>query len=532
MNPGEDGAVWGTLNSGTCYSNAPMLYMIGLVEATSQPRDVVYEAWIREDHMLELKPNDATLKRAPTGATGGNVSFKDRDLKKQGFEGIAHRGIEIERIYPMGSCKMVKETLFGKDGLEAWGSNPKAGLKTLVKDFASHAFRRPVTDAQVAAYQEIGLASLDAGESLSEALRSSYRAILCSPRFLTLLESPGQLDDYSLASRLSYALWVSMPDEQLLKVAQEGKLSKPWALSKQIDRMLDDPKADRFINSFTDQWLKLKEIDFTTPDRGLYPEFDPVLQQSMLEETRAFFAELVKDDLAVKNLVDSKFSMLNGRLARHYRADVDLKIGDGLQRIALPEANQARGGLVTHGAILKVTADGTSTSPVVRGVFVNERILGVHLAPPPPNVPAIEPDIRGATSIRDQLEKHRSNESCASCHATIDPPGFVLEQFDPIGMWRKNYGRGGKGVPVDPSGVTPDGAEFGGITGWKRIYVEREPQLAKGFASQLLTYGTGAAIRFSDEELLDQVVAEAGKNGYGVRSLIHASLKSRIFTHK
>lgn len=528
INPGPDGAVWGTLRSGECESNAPMLYMIGLVEATDTPRDLVYEAWIQEGHRLELKPNDATLKRAPTGAKGGNVSFQGRNLAKEGYGGIAHRGIDVERIYPNADHATVRKNLFGEADLKTADA---ATLDKLITRFARRAFRRPVSEKQTAAYHDIGRQALAGGVPPAEALRTAYRAILCSPRFLTFIEEPGPLDDHAIASRLSYALWVSMPDYQLIQLAGEKKLRDPQVLAEQVDRMLAHPKARRFIASFTDQWLKLKEIDFTTPDTRQFPTFDPVVQESMLQETRAYFAELIRQDLGVTHLVDSDFAFLNGRLARHYRSDVPVKPGEGLQKVAL-NAQGARGGLVTQGAVLKVTADGTSTSPVVRGVFINERILGNHIPPPPPGIPAIEPDIRGATSIRDQLDKHRDSETCASCHQTIDPPGFALENYDPVGVWRKGYGKGDRGAKVDPSGTTPDGSVFADLSGWQRIYTQRAGQLARGFTTHFLTYSTGGPLRFSNEAELEKAVAKTSSNGHGMRSLIRAAVLSDIFLTK
>ncbi len=524
INPGADGAVWGTLRSGECESNAPMLYMIGLVEATNTPRDMVYEVWIQKGHQLEMKPNDGTLKRAPTGAKGGNVSFAGRDLAKQGFSGIAHRGIDMERIYPNADRFTVKKKLFGEEGMEA--VKPE-NVDKLVTRFATRAFRRPVTDEQAAPYREIARRSITGGDSPTEALRAAYRAILCSPRFLIFIEAPGPLDDHAIASRLSYALWCSMPDFALTKLANENKLHEPEVLDQQVERLLTDSKSKRFIHSFTDQWLKLNQIDFTTPDTRQFRDFDPTVQESMLQETRAYVTEMLRSDLSITHLVDSDFAFLNGRLARHYRADLELKPGDGLQKVAL-KPQDIRGGLVTQGAILKVTADGTSTSPVVRGVFINERILGNHIPPPPPGIPAIEPDIRGATSIRDQLDKHRNNESCASCHQTIDPPGFALENYDPVGIWRTGYGQGGRGAKVNPAGITPEGQTFSDLTTWKQIYTKRADQLARGFAQQFLTYSTGAPLRFSNETTLNQITSKAT----GMRSLLRESVLSDIFRTK
>jgi hypothetical protein len=524
INPTADGAVWGTLRSGHCESNAPLLYMIGLVEATATPRDMTFEAWIEKDHRLELRPNDGTHKRAPTGAKGGNVSFVGRNLEKEGYAGIAHRGIDIERIYPIANADGVRKKLFGGDGLEALKAE---NIDKLVHRFATRAFRRPVTEAQSAPYREIAAKSLQEGDSVLEALRAAYRAILCSPRFLTFIEAPGPLDDHAIASRLSFALWCSMPDQELLELANQNKLHEPQLLAQQVERLLSHSKAKRFIASFTDQWLKLNQIDFTTPDTRLFRDFDPVVQESMLQETRAYFTELLRRDLSITSLIDSDFAFLNGRLARHYKADLALQSGEGLQKVSL-KAEAKRGGLVTQGAILKVTADGTSTSPVVRGVFINERILGNHIPPPPPGIPAIEPDIRGATSIRDQLDKHRNNESCASCHQTIDPPGFALENYDPVGIWRPGYGKDGKGAKIDPSGHTPEGATFTDLATWQQIYTQQPQHLARGFATHFLTYATGAPPRFSDEAALDDI-AEKTTN---IRSIIREVVLSDIFRTK
>jgi hypothetical protein len=513
---------------------------------------MTFEAWIEKNHRLELRPNDGTRKNAPTGAKGGNVSFAGRNLEKQGFPGIAHRGIDIERIYPIANADGLRKKLFGGNGLEALKAE---NIDKLVNRFATRAFRRPVTEVQSAPYRQIAAKSLQDGDSVLEALRAAYRAILCSPRFLTFIEAPGPLDDHAIASRLSFALWCSMPDQELLDLANQHKLHEPQTLAQQVERLLSHAKAKRFIASFTDQWLKLNQIDFTTPDTRLFRDFDPVVQESMLQETRAYFTELLRRDLSITNLIDSDFTFLNGRLARHYAGDNQTmrqsdsekkpksktlpvswsdgltvsapKPGDGLQKVTLAPASK-RGGLVTQGAILKVTADGTSTSPVVRGVFINERILGNHIPPPPPGIPAIEPDIRGATSIRDQLEKHRNNESCASCHQTIDPPGFALENYDPVGLWRKGYGKDSKGAKIDPSGATPEGATFTELATWQQIYTQQPQRLAHGFATHFLTYATGAPPRFSDETALDDLA----KKTTNTRSIIREVILSDIFRTK
>ena len=534
VNPPPGGVVWGTLRSGTCYSDAPVLYLLGLVEATTQPRDFVFEGWIQQDHMLELRPNDATLKKAPTGAKGGNVSFKNQNLIKQGFPGIAHRGIEIERIHPVADRSQVRRHLYGEGELEALRKEGEPALERLVASFARRAFRRPVTTEQLAPYLVLGLEAMrENGAGLDAGLKAAYRAVLCSPRFLTLVEAPGELDDHALAARLSYALWLSLPDPALAALADAGRLRDPQVLAAEVERLLADRKAERFLKSFTDQWLKLSQIDFTSPDPKRFRSFDPVLQESMVRETRAYVAEMLKEDLGIAHLLDSDFVLVNERLARHYGLDTTgLKPGEGVQKVALP-GDSVRGGLPAQGAILKVTADGSSTSPVVRGVFVNERLLGRHIPPPPPGVPAIEPDIRGATSIRDQLDKHRSNESCRACHAVIDPPGFALESFDPVGAWRTRYGpAGGQGVRVDPSGTTPEGQAFANLEAWRRLEIARADRLARGFAAQFLTYATGAPPRFSDRAALGAIAARTADSGHGLRSVVREAVLSSVFRRK
>ncbi|MEM7143836.1 MAG: DUF1592 domain-containing protein [Verrucomicrobiota bacterium] len=530
VNPVIGGTVWGTLQSGAGLSADPMLYDVGIVEATETPRDLHYDAWLRQRHTLLLAPNDRTLRMPRTQSGRPDTATYQRRYEEQGYSGIAHRGIRIERIHPNGDQAVVRKNLFGDTDLEVARKNPKVTLNQLITRFALRAFRRPTSNAQLAPYREIAQAALAEGDSLEEALRGAYIAILCSPRFLTFIEEPGQLDDYALASRLSYALWVSMPDGKLMQAASEGALRNPKTLDVQINRMLSDAKFERFINSYSDQWLKLNEIGFTNPDRRRFRTFDPVVQESMLQETRAFLREMIQSDRGASGLVDSDFAFWNDRLARHYGVDVELESGEGLQKVSLPERN-LRGGLLTQGAILKVTADGSSTSPIVRGVFVNERILGKHLAPPPPGIPAIEPDIRGAVSIRDQLEKHRSNQSCYSCHRTIDPPGLALENFNPVGQWRTRYG-GGRGATIDPASATPEGDPFADILALKKIYAQRDGQLARAFTEHFLTYATGASMRFSDHGAVDEIIAASKSSGYGLQTLMKASLASPIFQHK
>ena len=536
INRGSDGAVWTTLNSGIGFANEPVQYPIGLVEGTDTPTDYKFTAWIRKNHILILKPSEGAAKLGKSmNPDGAAILYtNNRNPAEEGLDGLSLSAITAERVFPNGGREVIFEELFPgltlkevKDG----PSDPESELERLLADFAARAFRRPVERDSILPYLKISAAALSEGKAFHESLRDGYHAILCSPRFLTFIEKPGKLDDHAIASRISYTLWKSMPDRRLRDLADEGRLGNSTVLEAEIDRMFDDPKSERFVTSFTEEWLELRDLDATQPDPKRFGSFDPILQQSMEAETLAFFREMITNDLSVSNFLESDFAFLNTRLREHYGLkDVNIKAGDGLQKASL--GPDSRSGLLTQGAILKVTADGSVTSPVVRGVFVNERILGRHIDPPPPNIPAIEPDTRGAVSVRDQLEKHRDSTDCASCHAKIDPAGFALEEFDPVGVVRNFYGKPGESAAIDPSGTTPEGDDFADYAGWKKIQLKAPEKLATAFVGQVLRYGTGGEIRFSDTEALEKIAENAAKSGYGVRSLIKATLTSPLFLEK
>jgi hypothetical protein len=333
----------------------------------------------------------------------------------------------------------------------------------------------------------------------------------------------------------------------LLAVARKGELAKPAVLHAQVERMLNSPRAHRFTENFAGQWLDLRKIDFTIPDPQLYSDFDYLLLWAMPLETQLFFEEVLRHDLSLLNFVDSDWTMVNERLARHY--GIPGISGSSFQKVKLP-AGSHRGGVMTQAAVLKVTADGTRTSPVLRGKWILERILGKPPAPPPPDVPAIEPDIRGATTIRQQLDKHRNTPACATCHIHIDPPGFALENFDPIGNWREFYRvstrtpagpvnlpyAGGRpayrGPDVEQGGQTPEGKAFKDIDDYKKILLEDKDQLARSLTQKLIVYATGADIQFADREVVEQIVARLRAKNYGLRTLLHEIVQSRVFLNK
>jgi uncharacterized protein DUF1592/uncharacterized protein DUF1588/uncharacterized protein DUF1587/uncharacterized protein DUF1585/uncharacterized protein DUF1595/cytochrome c len=426
-------------------------------------------------------------------------------------------------------------------------SQPLEDAARLLAGFLPRAFRRPVTNEEVQNYAGLVKGRLEAKDCFEDAMRYAYKAALTSANFLFRMEAPGKLSDLALASRLSFWLWDSVPDDELMALARSEKLHEPQVMDAQIDRLLKDPKSDRFVNDFLDQWLRLREIDATDPDSSLYPEFHIYLKESMLEETRAFFRELLTNDLSITNIVASNFLMLNERLAEHYRF-IGPK-GSKIVRVAIPPDCE-RGGFITQGSILKITANGTTTSPVIRGVWLNDRILGQPVPPPPPGVPAIDPDTHGATTIREQLEKHRADPVCAACHAKMDPAGFALESFDVIGGLRSRYRSLGAGDPtsrVFPGGWRPvykmgpgvetgatlaDGTSFKDINGLRQHLLADPDQIAYNFSQHLLIYATGTELTYGDRHELQRIVNESAKRGHGIRNLIHVIARSDLFQYK
>ncbi|HND53415.1 MAG TPA: DUF1592 domain-containing protein, partial [Pirellulaceae bacterium] len=389
---------------------------------------------------------------------------------------------------------------------------PLEDADRLLADFLPRLFRRPIDESVRKQYVQLVAERLKVGDCFETAMRSAYKTALCSPDFLFHVEPEGPLDDFALACRLSYFLWNSTPDDELFQRAASGDLRKPEQLDREVARLLKHPRSQRFVEDFIGQWLKLRQIAATDPDRKLYPEFSAYLQDSMVAETRAYFRELLDKNLDASHLVKSSFAMLNEKLAVHY--GIPGVSGSQMRRVELPP-DCPRGGFITQGSVLKITANGTTTSPVPRGAFVMERLLGQPPEPPPSNVAAIEPDVRGTTTIRQQLAKHRENVACASCHARIDPPGFALESFDVIGGLRTRYRSIGDGDPaergsidpfvgigfklgpqVDATGELPDGRKFRDIREYQQLIGSQTEQLLRNLATQLAIYSTGRELRF------------------------------------
>ncbi|MEE2778469.1 MAG: DUF1592 domain-containing protein, partial [Acidobacteriota bacterium] len=419
-----------------------------------------------------IAPSVADLRVPPDDYTG--YFTPENNVKEYKGEGIAVRSLTIEGPLfdgwpPRSTQELLVGIAFDDEGQPVLTKEPLEHVAEVVANFAPRAFRRPLDDGELEAYASLAKPLLADGQPFVDAVRIPLGAILSAPPFIYHVAEPGELDDYGLATRLSYFLWRSTPDEELLELASAGRLSDPQVLAHQVDRLLDDPRSERFIDDFAGQAFRLYELLQTTPDKILYPEFDGRLGQAMGKETRLFLAELVEEDLGIGNLIDSDFTFLNRRLAEHY--GIEGVEGQEMRKVVLAE-DSPRGGLLTQASIHKITANGTTTSPVPRGNFVLDNLLGQPAPPPPAGVEGLEPDTRGATTIREQLDKHRSDPTCNSCHRRIDPPGFALESFDPIGGFRTTYRvlaaeqvapNGFKyrtyelGPDVDITGVTPQG---------------------------------------------------------------------------
>lgn len=505
---------------------------------------VSLEVWLRMGETVKISPdvgvNMEVLKKVGRAAyPGKGLAVQGVEVEGPIFETWPPRAVTLLFGDLARGAKEMDEKAFRDSKLklrpiiEVSSSNPDGDAARLLRGFAAAAFRRPVDEAKVAPYVELFRSQTRKGSSFSVAMRSAAVAILCSPDFLYLREPAGKLDDFALATRLSYFLWRTSPDDELLRIAGSGRLRDLATLRAQTDRLLSHSNSERFVADFTDGWLNLRDIDFTSPDRKLYPEFDGQLQDAMVGESRGFFRELIKANLSPLNIVQSDFAMLNRRLAEHYA--IPGVTSSEIQNVKLPPDSK-RGGVLTQGAVLKVSANGTTTSPVTRGAWVLERILGTPPQPPPPGTPGLEPDSRGGTTLREQLAKHRSLESCNGCHRVIDPPGFALESYDVIGGWREKFRVIKKkkvnltaGKPVDCTGELADGTKFSNFADYQKLLLAKPERITKNIAEKLLTFASGRELGFSDRNELNRIVTELSTKKGGMRDLVYLVVGSGIF---
>jgi len=404
-------------------------------------------------------------------------------------------------------------------------------------NFARKAFRRPVKPEEITRYVGYVRSQVASGMAADEALKQALTAILTSPRFLFLDEGGAtqgkRLDDFQLASRLSYMLWCSAPDERLLRLASERRLRQPSTLKAETERLLKDPRSEAFVRHFTDAWLRLDKIGSMPPGTKHFPSYlRDRLESAMKSETHHFVGHVLRHNRPIPEFLNARYSFLNGALARHY--GVPGVKGEEFRRVILP-LQARRGGLLGHASVLTATANGVETSPVTRGVWVLESLLGTPPSPPPPDVPPIEPDTRGAITIREQLAKHRHVAACADCHAKIDPWGFALENFDPIGGLRTHYpgakGRG-KGRPIDASSRLPSGEQVRHEADLRKLLAARKTQLTRNLTHKLLLHATGREPTFRNHETVNRIVQKSLASGNGFRDLIHAVIASELFAQR
>ncbi len=437
----------------------------------------------------------------------------------------------------------------------------EAVARKFLADFVRRAYRRPATKEDVdKMVRAVGLAQTQ-GETFQQGIEYAMTAAMCSPKFLFRIEtdvpgvpSPSQavvtttrppaktagksgvktaglkadtnkyfLNDYALASRLSYFLWSSMPDEELFGLAAKGKLQDPAVLTAQAKRMLKDPRARALSDNFAGQWLQLRSLDSISPDPQRFGSFDDGLRQAMKTETELFFQGIVNEDRSVIEFLDARYTFLNEQLAKHY--GIEGVQGADFRRVTL--TGDQRGGILTQASLLTVTSNPTRTSPVKRGKWVMENLLGTPLPPAPPGVPPLADDKKGPLvgTLRQRMEQHRSNPACAGCHARMDPIGFGLENYDAVGRWRIADGD----TPVDPSGVLPDGSKFSGPAQLKQILVHKQDLFLHCLTQKLMTYALGRGLERTDHCNLDDIVSSTHKDGDRFSALVTAIVRSDPF---
>ena len=405
-------------------------------------------------------------------------------------------------------------------------------LYDILRGFADRAFRRPATHDELMRLLGIVLSAEKDGESPESSIALGLRSVLASPQFLfrsAMIDDFAQTgftlpaNDFELASRLSYFLWSSMPDEELFRWSAQGTLHQPETLRSQVVRMLKDPRSRALAENFAAQWLQTRKLKEFTPDPTRFPDFDEALRSAMLEETRLFFATIQEEDRDVRDFLDADFTFVNERLARHY--GIEGIIGDHFRRVSL--SGTVRGGVLTQASVLTATSNPTRTSPVKRGKWILENILGAPPAPPPSGVEALKEGQKAVANgtLRQRMERHRSDPACASCHRRMDPLGFGLENFDAMGAWRTQD----DGQPIDPSGRLPGARVFRGPAELKAALRSRDHAFVRCLAEKLLTYALGRGLKRSDLRAVDQIVVNLAGEEYKFSSLVIAVTQSEPF---
>ncbi|HSQ58355.1 MAG TPA: DUF1592 domain-containing protein, partial [Gemmata sp.] len=452
--------------------------------------------------------------------------FTDKESKKSREFGL--ETIEIEGPMNAVAPPMPESTKLLLPSFPKVASETKSAAERTLANFARRAYRRPVKADEIARLTKLFDLATREGEPFAKAILLPMKAVLVSPHFLYRIEEDPKnkddvrtLNDFEFATRLSYFLWSSMPDEELFSVAAKNELRKPAVLEAQVKRMLKDPKAKALSENFAGQWLELRKLASLTPDKGYFPDWDKNLQDAMIREAILYFEYIIQNDRSILEFLDSDYTFVNGRLARHY--GIPEIYGLEFQKVTLTDGR--RGGVITMGSTLTVTSNPTRTSPVKRGKWILENILGTPPPPPAPDAGELPPTSQLKGTLRQQMEQHRAVTRCAVCHAKLDPLGFGLENFNGIGGWRTQDNK----LPIDATGVLPGGEKFDGPAELRKVLISKGNMFRRCFAEKLMTFGLGRGLEYYDKCSLDEVVASLKANGDAFSSLVLAIVKSDPF---
>ena len=508
-----------------------------------------YEAITTLMRSGKLDLTDPRLDEAPRGARGA-MGFVSEEMYRFG-PALEVLDVEIE-----GPIRLIEDDiararrLRTEKFLEAGpaGASKREHAEAVLREFLPKAFRRPVSEAQLRGYADLVGRYFDENpeSTVKDGLHLAVRRALVSPHFLYRGLRPGRLDDFDLASRLSYFLTSSPPDDRLLALALEGKLSQPEVLEQETGRLLSGPLSGNLVRSFTGQWLATRLLQDIMPDPRLTKYYEQH-RRAMIAETEMFFAEILRENLPIDTFIDAGFSYRNEDSNLFYGGDLG---GKEMRRVTFASGGR-QGGILGLASVMMATANGVDTNPILRGVWLLENVFGTSPPDPPSNVPAIAPDTSGTTLMRDQLAAHRADASCARCHNLIDPVGMVLENFDPVGRWRDHYpvytkppdgadvlkeqfySNVGEGVidgpPVDAVGILADGTRLEDVTDLKRHLLERIDVFSRCLTEKLMVYGTGRPLSYGDGRVADEVVALTAEQGNGFRDLIANVVQSEAF---
>lgn len=528
----------------------------GLIDVAPEPRVYETEFYLKAGETFEYSLLGLPVPH-PITSHGGPLYYDFPPMPAGGHPGIAFRWLEVDgpcdgTNWPPASHKVLFDDLAvvtdeeSELGIAVLPSDADRDITRLLKRFTTQAIGQPVPDEELAIYERLVQHQLNAGMPFAESMLAGYRAFLCSGSFLLIPEPRSPDDSMAIATRLAYTLSNSRPDSQLVARALSGALAEHAVLDSEVDRLLADERFSSFVEDFANHWLDLKNLKRDSPDIRLYPEYrgDDYLIDSAGRETVAFVEAMFRQNFPISTLIQSDFAMINDRLAVHY--ELPAVAGSAMRRVSLP-ASSFRGGLLTQAAILKITAGGTSTSPVLRGAWVMDRVMGRPPSPPPPNVPAVEPDIRGATTIRELLAKHAESATCSACHAKFDPVGLALECYDVLGGYRVRYrsleeGDEVTGIDraghefsyrvagaVETSGQLDSGETFRDLDELVQILMGDTRQMAKNVLQRLTVYATGTPVRFSDRLEIERILDECEPQGYRAADLLKRLIHSRIF---